>query len=85
VHWLRAKAQFERWKEEKDSIHNEVVWIPAYFHSKAECWQRWMNIAAKNQLPGHMLYALSQAHAWEEMCQSSRKALLLITSISLKE
>ena len=23
VHWLCAKAQFERWLEEQDSIHNE--------------------------------------------------------------
>ena len=39
VHWLRAKAQFERWKEEQDSIHNEVVWVPAYFHTMAELWK----------------------------------------------
>ncbi|KAF8264206.1 hypothetical protein EI94DRAFT_1703401 [Lactarius quietus] len=31
VHWLHAKAQFERWKEEEVSIHNEAVWIPAFF------------------------------------------------------
>ncbi|KAN0135311.1 hypothetical protein V8E53_006876, partial [Lactarius tabidus] len=36
VHWLRAKAQFERWKEEQDSIHNKALWVPAYFHANAE-------------------------------------------------
>ncbi|KAF8267462.1 hypothetical protein EI94DRAFT_1700962 [Lactarius quietus] len=25
VHWLHAKAQFERWKEEQDSIYNETM------------------------------------------------------------
>ena len=39
VHWLRAKAQFERWKEEQDSIRNEAVWVPAYFHTMAEHWK----------------------------------------------
>jgi hypothetical protein len=25
VHWLQAKAQFERWKEEQYIIHNEAA------------------------------------------------------------
>jgi hypothetical protein len=43
VHWLQAKAQFERWKEEQYSIHNEAAWVPAYFHTKAELWNDWRN------------------------------------------
>ncbi|KAI9431632.1 hypothetical protein H4582DRAFT_2084821 [Lactarius indigo] len=50
VHWLRARAQFERWSEEQDSIHNEAKWIPAYFHSKAETWKKLMIIAAQEAL-----------------------------------
>ncbi|KAH8984880.1 hypothetical protein EDB86DRAFT_2810519, partial [Lactarius hatsudake] len=84
VHWLRAKAQFEQWKEELHSIHNEAVWIPAYFHSKAECWKAWMDDAAQAQLPGHKAYASHQAHAWEELSRSSMKSLKNITSTSLK-
>ncbi|KAI9432714.1 hypothetical protein H4582DRAFT_1820825 [Lactarius indigo] len=84
VHWLRAKAQLERWKEEQHSIHNEAIWIPAYFHSKAECWKAWMDMASHAQLPGHGAYASRQAHAWEELSRSSIKALIPITSTSLK-
>ncbi|KAH8999650.1 hypothetical protein EDB86DRAFT_3075718 [Lactarius hatsudake] len=84
VHWLRAKAQFERWKEEQHSIYNEAIWIPAYFHSKAECWKAWMDMAAQALLPGHEAYASRQAHAWEELSKSSIKALIPITSASLK-
>jgi hypothetical protein len=36
VHWFLAKAQFEQWVEEHDSIHNEAKWVSAYFHTKAE-------------------------------------------------
>src|ERR1700744_486215 len=84
VHWLRAKAQFERWKEEQHSIHNEAIWIPAYFHSKAECWKAWMDVAAQAQFPGHNAYASRQAHAWEELSRSAMKSLSKITSASLK-
>jgi hypothetical protein len=84
VHWLRAKAQFERWLEEQDSIHNEAHWIPAYFHSKAEMWKNLMNIASQGSLKGHASYALKQMHAWEELCRSSTTAFSHITNASLK-
>ncbi|KAN0129093.1 hypothetical protein V8E53_013089 [Lactarius tabidus] len=71
VHWLRAKAQFERWMEEQNSIHNEADWIPAYFHSKAEAWKVLMGIAAQGVLKGHEAYASHQMYAWEELSRSS--------------
>ena len=80
MHWLRAKAQFERWQEEEDSIRNEAVWIPAFFQAKAECWRSWMNIAAKRNLSGSVAFASRQVHLWEEMWRSSKKALTPITS-----
>ncbi|KAH9015137.1 hypothetical protein EDB83DRAFT_2173990, partial [Lactarius deliciosus] len=73
VHWLRAKAQLERWKEEEKSIKNEAVWVPAYFGAKAECWKIWMDIAAQSNLPGHEAYASSQAYVWEELSRSATK------------
>lgn len=79
VHWLRAKAQFERWLEEQDSIHNEAEWIPAYFHAKAETWRHLMALAAHESLKGHKAYASYQMHAWEELSQSSANALSPIT------
>jgi hypothetical protein len=84
VHWLRAKAQLERWLEEQDSIHNEAVWVPAYFRAKADHWKAWMDMAAQAELPGHSAYASRKAHAWEELSRSSTKALTPITSTSLK-
>ena len=83
VHWLRAKAQFERWMEEQDSIHNEAQWIPAYFHAKAETWRHLMVFAAQGSLKGHEAYASYQMHAWEELSQSSASALSPITQSPL--
>lgn len=83
VHWLRAKAQFERWLEEQDSIHNEAEWIPAYFHAKAETWRHLMALAAQGSLKGHEAYASYQMDAWEELSQSSANALSPITGSPL--
>ena len=85
MHWLRAKAQFERWQEEHDSIHNEAVWIPAFFQAKVECWKNWMNITAEEKLPGSAAFASRQVHLWEEMWRSSKKALIPITSVTSKK
>jgi hypothetical protein len=84
VHWLRAKAQFERWLEEQDSIHNEAHWIPAFFTSKAETWRQLMAFASQGSLKGHTAYASYQMYAWEELSNSSKKALSPITDTSLK-
>ncbi|KAH9012749.1 hypothetical protein EDB84DRAFT_1278521 [Lactarius hengduanensis] len=84
VHWLRARAQFERWSEEQHSIHNEAKWIPAYFHAKAETWKKLMITATQDSLKGHQAYASYQMHAWEELSRSSVKALTPITNSPLK-
>ncbi|KAH9017156.1 hypothetical protein EDB84DRAFT_1276642 [Lactarius hengduanensis] len=83
VHWLRARAQFERWSEEQHSIHNEAKWIPAYFHAKAETWKKLMITATQDSLKGHQAYASYQMHAWEELSRSSVKALTPITNSPL--
>jgi hypothetical protein len=84
VHWLRAKAQFERWLEEQDSIHNEAQWIPAYFLTKAETWRKLMVYSAQGSLKGHEAYASYQMHSWEELYQSSVKVLSPVTDAPLK-
>jgi hypothetical protein len=84
IHWLRAKAQFERWLEEQASIHNEAVWVLAYFHSKAEQWEERMKNAAQYSQKGHAAYASQQMHSWEELSKSSEKSLAPITSTPVK-
>jgi hypothetical protein len=84
VHWLRAKAQFERWMEEQSSIYNEADWVPAYFHARSEVWRKVMKTAMEMSLKGHTAYASAQMHAWEELSQSSRVALSVITTSSPK-
>ncbi|KAI9443671.1 hypothetical protein BJY52DRAFT_1102431, partial [Lactarius psammicola] len=75
VHWLRAKAQFQRWMEEQASLHNEAEWVPAYFHAKAEQWKVLISKVAQRSQHGHKSYASQQMYLWEELSRSSEKAL----------
>ncbi|KAN0141115.1 hypothetical protein V8E53_000871 [Lactarius tabidus] len=84
VHWLCAKAQFERWVEEQDSIHNEAKWVPAYFHTKAESWRKLMDWAIHESLKGHASYASYQMFTWEELSRSAAKSLTPISESLLK-
>jgi hypothetical protein len=83
VHWLRAKAQFQRWLEEQDSIHNEAQWIPAYFNAKAAMWEKLMASSVQASLKGHEAYASYQAHAWQDLSQCSANVLACITDSPL--
>ncbi|KAI9446976.1 hypothetical protein BJY52DRAFT_1127779, partial [Lactarius psammicola] len=47
VHWLHAKAQFQRWMKEQASLYNKAVWVPVYFYAKAEQWKVLMSKAAQ--------------------------------------
>ncbi|KAI0258462.1 hypothetical protein BC834DRAFT_847349 [Gloeopeniophorella convolvens] len=38
VHWLRAKAQFDRWKEEEQNLWHEAEWVPRFFDHKSSFW-----------------------------------------------
>jgi len=84
VHWLRAKAQFERWLEEQRSIHNEAEWVPAYFQARSEIWRKLMISAEEGSLKGHKAYASAQAHAWDKLSKSSKVALSSVTDSQLK-
>ncbi|KAI0258535.1 hypothetical protein BC834DRAFT_835372, partial [Gloeopeniophorella convolvens] len=35
VYWLRAKAQFDRWKEEEQNLRHEAEWVPRFFDHKS--------------------------------------------------
>jgi hypothetical protein len=84
VHWLHARAQFERWVEEQDSIHNEAKWIPTYFHTKSESWRMLMAWAVHGSLKGHASYASYQMFAWEELSRSAAKSLSPISESPFK-
>ncbi|KAI9451585.1 hypothetical protein BJY52DRAFT_1190868 [Lactarius psammicola] len=85
VHWLCAKAHFQRWMKEQASLHNEAELVPAYFHAKVEQWKVLMSKVAQRSQHGHEAYASQQMYLWEELFRSLEKALSPITSAPLQE
>lgn len=39
VNYLRAKARRDRWKEEKEKLQYEIVWVREYFKSMKLLWE----------------------------------------------
>lgn len=65
VHWLRSRAQRNRWREEFLLVTYEMQWTVRYFiyHSK-----RWESASrGNNTLPGALAYANRQQAWWQEL------------------
>jgi hypothetical protein len=67
VHWLRAKAKFDRAKEETTILQYEMDWTVRFFQKQAEIWQgrkgKLEEFAAGRR--GPVCYALRQAVMWK--------------------
>lgn len=81
VHWLRAYARHERWKEEMDIVRNEMTWTVNSFRHNALLWARHAETSFAKKLPGHRYYASRQWAFWENIAdnalQSFQRALVL--------
>lgn len=67
VHWLRAHARHERWKEEWELTSHEMGWTVNFFAHKASTWHRWAEKARFDLRFGHECYALKQRAFWLSM------------------
>ena len=62
VHWLRAQAQLNRWKEETTLVGYEMEWTVRYFLYQSELWKgRAFDCPDTN---GAMAYASRQSAIW---------------------
>lgn len=62
VHWLRARAQHHRWREETILVGYEMQWTVRYFIHQSELWKKRSN--SFNNLPGTVAYGARQAARW---------------------
>jgi hypothetical protein len=70
VHWLRARAQKQRWMEEFTLVGYEMTWTVNYFLHQSGLWEN-RGIAAEN--PGAVAYAVRKAAMWRAMAGISDK------------
>ncbi|KAH9959751.1 hypothetical protein BGW80DRAFT_1183207, partial [Lactifluus volemus] len=81
VHWLRARAQKQRWKEEVILVGYEMQWTVRFFIHKQEDWERRRTMANDNQATGPAAYAARKAAMWGWMAQDANDSFKRTNSI----
>lgn len=67
VHWLRARAQRERWKEELMLVKKEMDWTVRYYIHHARVWRERKDVADNMGDIGAAAYAARKDAMWLEM------------------
>ena len=65
VHWIRARAQKDRWEEELMLVKYEMGWTTRSFLHKAKEWQN--RFEEPDIDPGPKAYAAWQSSQWSVM------------------
>lgn len=65
VHWLRARAQCHRWKEELTLVNHEMVWTVRYFLFKSNWWES--ASATVGITAGAAAYARRKKAMWRDL------------------
>lgn len=74
VHWLRAKALRDRWKEEMMLVQLEMDWTYNFFLWKATQWGDRMHESLVKHLPGHACYSGRQSQMYSLLAQDAQAA-----------
>jgi len=76
VHWLRARAQKNRWQEELTLVGYEMEWTTRYFLYRAGKWQT--QFGKENQQAGTKAYAARQAAQWGDLASDADRAFRVV-------
>jgi hypothetical protein len=76
VHWLRARAQKNRWQEELMLVGYEMEWTTRYFLHRAEKWQA--QLGDENLQAGPKAYAARQAAQWGDLASDAEQAFRVV-------
>jgi len=66
VHWLKGRAQKQRWEEELQITKNEMEWVTRFFFFKGREWNRWLE-SCQSPSASHIAYAKRQMDMWDEL------------------
>ena len=80
VHWLRARAQKQRWAEELILVKHEMQWTLNFYMYTAQRWQtrrdmpqpEWERQSRPNR--GRRAYAEKQIAMWNSLAEVSENA-----------
>jgi hypothetical protein len=74
VNWLRARARYQRWKEEIEILKHEMIWTELWFEHQREVWERREHDAMKSRQNGHQAYAAKQVWVWTQFLEDAKKS-----------
>jgi hypothetical protein len=66
VNWLRAKARYDQWKEEWETVKNEMIWTQLWFRKQRSVWMGRGERSQNEGKPGHEAYAKKQVALWKK-------------------
>ena len=76
IHWLRARAQYHRWEEEKLLVHYEMTWTVRYFLNEGK---KWKDRSTNSFISlGAIAYAARQTATWIGRAASASKYFKLV-------
>ncbi|KAG1884252.1 hypothetical protein F4604DRAFT_1878716 [Suillus subluteus] len=84
VHWLRAKALWDQWKEEMTLVQLEMDWTCNYFSWRATQWGDRMWESLEKRLPGHACYSRRQSQMYSLLAQDAQAAFQDLQSVSIE-
>ncbi|KAG9312102.1 hypothetical protein JVU11DRAFT_7387 [Chiua virens] len=70
VSWLKARARYQRWREELDLIKCEMLWTTLWFKHRQKEWQ---DREEKSEEPGQQAYAAKQQQIWIRFAETAEK------------
>ncbi|KAF8965105.1 hypothetical protein BDZ97DRAFT_1659385, partial [Flammula alnicola] len=73
VHWLRARAQTQRWREECILVRYEMQWTVRYFMHKSKTWQSALT-SGRPLTAGAAAYADRKVVMWRQLALISDKS-----------
>jgi hypothetical protein len=78
VHWLRARAQRQRWQEELILVEREMEWTVRYYLHQSGVWTERRRTADDIEDRGAAVYAARKIDMWRNMAASASVQFLSV-------
>lgn len=80
IHWLRARAQRARWREEFTLTGYEMQWTVKYFDFQSEMWENRGIVAEHGGRRGATAYAARKAAMWHSLAENAAARFKAVNS-----
>ena len=78
MHYLRARANKDRWNEEFLLLGYEMEWTVRSYKREANIWRERAARAKENGEPGHAAYGLRKSALWEDLISLAEERFMAV-------